>query len=366
LKLGISDEGGKLTVELSRAPGAGEGDGGERSMAKALRDDPDRVKRSEDAEHVDMRVQLDEDAEIGEVAAIIDAQGATAPRTLLVHFRDALTTEGTCVNALDRKYEALRYPLINQRGKLGWGPTAAAEDKLWRNTANAMQGSMARSPKVTLLQYLQQTALREPRIRQLHAVGQAWLVDQMSRLEDMRLFFYADQRLASDHAWEAPKAGRDDADLESRLQGIAPPVTFVKSDAWFKEKLSDAMCILARFGRPDFFVTVTTNPNWPELKKHSTCAAEDPILTTQVFNAKLKKLLDVMKTNRSPLGKLAYRIGVIEFQKRGLPHAHLLIYAEDRSDKGFDKDPSLADKYVCTEVGAAKTERGRALVREAA
>ena len=65
---------------------------------------------------------------------------------------------------------------------------------------------------------------------------------------------------------------------------------------------------------------VTTNPAWPEIADHlqpGVKAVEDPVLTCQVFNAKLQRLLQLLRSDKSPLGgKPAYSIGVVEFQKR--------------------------------------------------
>ena len=107
-----------------------------------------------------------------------------------------------------------------------------------------------------MLQWLQQVCLREPRIRQLRALGQQWLVDNYSRVEGIRLFFHAkDQIKAKQLAYEDFEAG-DDNGGQNLWEGIDLQSSFVKSDAWFKERLNGAMALLSRFGRPDFFVTV--------------------------------------------------------------------------------------------------------------
>lgn len=33
------------------------------------------------------------------------------------------------------------------------------------------------------------------------------------------------------------------------------------------EAYHDSMAICRKYGKPDLFITVTTNPNWPEIKK---------------------------------------------------------------------------------------------------
>ena len=89
----------------------------------------------------------------------------------------------------------------------------------------------------------------------------------------------------------------------------------------------DAMAIVRYCGKPDLFITMTCNPFWPditaELLSHQT-AQDRPELVSRVFNLKLKELLYDLK-ERKFFGRTVAFIHVIEFQKRGLPHAHILI-----------------------------------------
>ncbi len=79
---------------------------------------------------------------------------------------------------------------------------------------------------------------------------------------------------------------------------------------------------------PDAFVTFTCNPQWLEIKRalllrHQPQGRLD--LVTQVFKIKRKELInDIHK--KHILGRMIARIYVIEFQKRGLLHAHILIF----------------------------------------
>ncbi len=82
----------------------------------------------------------------------------------------------------------------------------------------------------------------------------------------------------------------------------------------------------------DAFVTFTCNPQWLEIKKVLLLGQQpqDRLdLVTRVFKIKLKELInDIHK--KHILGCTIAGIYVIEFQKRGLPHAHILIFfAED-------------------------------------
>ena len=77
-----------------------------------------------------------------------------------------------------------------------------------------------------------------------------------------------------------------------------------------------------------------------------------------------RKMIKHLRSKDSCLGEAEYFIGVIEFQKRGLPHAHLLIYRKDGYGKKFKDDPTLTDKYVKAEESECETDWGKKLVNQ--
>jgi hypothetical protein len=71
-----------------------------------------------------------------------------------------------------------------------------------------------------------------------------------------------------------------------------------------------------------------------------------PYLISRVFRLKLKELMDdVLK--KQVLGKVIGQVYVVEFQKRGLPHAHILLILDP-----IDKPQCSADfdKIVSAEI----------------
>jgi hypothetical protein len=92
----------------------------------------------------------------------------------------------------------------------------------------------------------------------------------------------------------------------------------------------DAMARVRKFGKPDLFVTFTCNPKWKEIIDAllpGQTAKDRPELVTRVFNLKLDALLKDIKDG--VLGNVITKIWVIEFQKRGLPHAHILLILDE-------------------------------------
>ncbi|KIP01059.1 hypothetical protein PHLGIDRAFT_48908, partial [Phlebiopsis gigantea 11061_1 CR5-6] len=78
---------------------------------------------------------------------------------------------------------------------------------------------------------------------------------------------------------------------------------------------------------------MTCNANWPEIKSQlrpGQTYTDIPIVVVRVFKRKLALLRKILKEMFTNCGPLQYMIHCVEFQKRGLPHAHILVkYASD-------------------------------------
>jgi hypothetical protein len=92
------------------------------------------------------------------------------------------------------------------------------------------------------------------------------------------------------------------------------------------------MAKVRKFGKLNLFVTFTCNPKWKEITDallFGQIAKDHPELVTRVFNLKLDALLRDIKNG--VLGNVIVKIWVIEFQKKGLPHAHILLILDETS-----------------------------------
>ena len=132
-------------------------------------------------------------------------------------------------------------------------------------------------------------------------------------------------------------------------KAVILPSTFEGSPTHICQHYQDAMHLISKFGKPDLFITFTCNPKWSEivgnLKSFET-PSDRPDLVTRVFHQKLKSLLDEL-IGKSVLGKVICNTFVIEWQKRGLPHAHILLIL-DNENKIRNADD--IDKIVTAEI----------------
>ncbi|XP_076043645.1 uncharacterized protein LOC143026761 [Oratosquilla oratoria] len=94
---------------------------------------------------------------------------------------------------------------------------------------------------------------------------------------------------------------------------------------------------------------MTCNANWPEIQNNlqpGQTASDRPDLVARVFKLKLNKLIEDI-TKRYILGKILAFSYTIEFQKRGLPHFHMLVIL-DQEDR--PNNPGKIDELVCAEI----------------
>jgi len=131
-------------------------------------------------------------------------------------------------------------------------------------------------------------------------------------------------------------------------QKMILPSSFQGGDRTMGQLYQDAMARVRKFGKPDLFVTFTCNPKWKEIIDALLLGqtTKDHLdLVTRVFNLKLDALLKDIKDG--VLGNVIAKIWVIEFQKRGLPHAHILLILDEVSKLRTTED---YDSMVSTEI----------------
>ena len=77
------------------------------------------------------------------------------------------------------------------------------------------------------------------------------------------------------------------------------PPTIYGSPRWYAKEFQDAMALVRIKGKPDFFLTVTCNTNWPEIKGSIFEGHQNrqrPDITARVFHMKVNALLaDLLK-----------------------------------------------------------------------
>ncbi|GJY92082.1 ATP-dependent DNA helicase PIF1-like protein, partial [Tanacetum coccineum] len=139
------------------------------------------------------------------------------------------------------------------------------------------------------------------------------------------------------------EAGASTVSLESAADRISSGwrlPTDVPSNAF-----GNAMALCKYIGYPDLFITFTCNPKWPEIAREvdpECVRPEDrPDLISRVF---MKSVRDTRLFGRIQALSVVY---TVEFQKRGLPHAHicLFLHVDDKLPS-----PAMIDNFISAEI----------------
>ncbi len=182
--------------------------------------------------------------------------------------------------------------------------------------------------------------------------AEEWLCDSWVVTESQRLRYLRwNQQLLRASVYQGVTDAIAQGDVEGARQGrlIVLPSSHVGSPRQMVQLYQDAMAIVRNLGKPDLFITMTCNPEWPEIQDEllaGQSANDRPDLVARVFRLKLDRLLkDITKDHI--FGRVKGYTYVVEWQKRGLPHAHLLVilHPEDKP-----RTPEDIDRFVCARL----------------
>ncbi|GKB75073.1 DNA helicase [Tanacetum coccineum] len=141
------------------------------------------------------------------------------------------------------------------------------------------------------------------------------------------------------------RGDRDGSDLGLRIVLTA---TFTRGLRYIYAHYLDALAICRVHGSPSFFITFTCNAKWPEIEEYMK---PFPQLTTtnradivdRVFEKKVCDYITFVHDSTT-FGDVTTVLYTIEFQKRGLPHCHSLLWINSPSKAREDSD---VDQYIC-------------------
>ncbi|XP_056698148.1 uncharacterized protein [Spinacia oleracea] len=298
-----------------------------------------------------------------EVAALIVGTGDTekGPRDVIIedkHFGLKRISE------LHPSSMEMQYPLLFSYGEDGY------RTEIPHNDAEET-GRRVRTT-VTMREYYAfrfQQREKEARTRfQLGRLNQQQVVDAFTCIQEGRLEWVRgnQKKLRKDVLRGlADVVSRGDTTPASVGQRVILPASFTGSPRFMIQNYHDALAICRWAGPPDLFITMTCNPRWLEVREFLSLIPgqkpEDrPDIIARVFKIKLDELMvDLTKRNICGRTKAVLSSGInytdpfllvilemagccnlgtlymdgtiytIEFQKRGLPHVHMLLFLHE-------------------------------------
>ncbi|GBN20200.1 hypothetical protein AVEN_149932-1, partial [Araneus ventricosus] len=161
-----------------------------------------------------------------------------------------------------------------------------------------------------------------------------FIVDVYAKIEAERLLYIRlnQNKLRSEEYIHLKDAVATEKNVEDIGKIVILPSTFTGSPRQMHEYAQDAMTYVRSYELPDLFITFTCNPAWPEIKEeltHGQTATDRHDLLARVFRQKQQKLINVL-TKMDVFGETRCWMYSIEWQKRGLPHSHNLIWLKEK------------------------------------
>ena len=275
-----------------------------------------------------------------EVAAVFVSEDGSPPgdRDIVIQPRDQPLRQ---ISYLSANIDPMIYPIFFPLGELGWHNVMQHDP---------VHGCRTRRSLTCLQFYAYRLAVRQS-FSPIHYGGklfQQFIVDSYLRVEAGRIGFIRREqhRLRVDMY----QGLMDHINKRVEEQGYQPgriiilPSSFQGSPRAAQQNYQDAMAIVAKYGKPDLFLTFTCNPKWKDISDALAPGqrSEDrPDIVARVFKQYLNEMLQDIRFTQV-LGAPVAFVYVIEFQKRGLPHCHLLlILGEDSKVRNAEDIDSL-------------------------
>jgi len=167
------------------------------------------------------------------------------------------------------------------------------------------------------------------RFQLMSRLSQTYLVDSISRAIDYRLRFHKFHQKDLFGIDGEGDAADENGDIEEKT---FLPQSMHGSRRYLRSLAKNALALVSEYGRPSLFITLACNPYWPEIIEQllpGQTAFDRGDIACQVFSRKLQALLKNIRTgkyfrvmNATHLyHRVQFEVRVIEYQRRGLPHA---------------------------------------------
>ncbi|KAJ9552743.1 hypothetical protein OSB04_016788 [Centaurea solstitialis] len=200
-------------------------------------------------------------------------------------------------------YDPLQYPLMFPFGELGWHQkipkkkeaergngrnvvctaeklispaTATSVEHLLDMEENVLGRNFESAKYVSVREYyaykLQMRRHDKSHLLHFGRLLQQYIVDNYVKLETQRLAFIRTQQGGIRQEFlqgivDVMASGESEASAIARR--VVLRANFTGGSRNMRRKFIDAMALVQKFGKPDLFLTLTCNPNWPEIKKNT-------------------------------------------------------------------------------------------------
>lgn len=267
-----------------------------------------------------------------EVAAVFVSEDGEPPfaRDIAVHPLGDAGLQNLSI--LSPNCDPMVYPLLFPHGDQGWQiglqKSGNTDADLNENSDNYDNDERKRKTVSMLEFYSYRLQERNSFNPLLHAgkLTQQFIVDAFLKVEGQRIQWNRmnQKKLRVDLYMGLMDFVNNQAEKRDLKAGriVILPSSFTGGKRYMQQNYQDAMVLVAKFGKPDLFITFTCNPKWKEISSNlqpNETAIDRPDLVATVFNLKLQEFMNDMTSDKGGvLGKVVAYLYVIEFQKRGM------------------------------------------------
>ncbi|XP_066310854.1 uncharacterized protein [Miscanthus floridulus] len=268
------------------------------------------------------------------------------------------------ISALHPAFMALQYPLLFPYAERGWQTGI-----LYTGATQSAQNAHVKLTMQDYYCYMFHYRKNEPNPYLCYGpLSTQAKVDARACVDENRLKYIvhhqADIRMESIQGiCDAISRGSQEGSEVGKMTVL--PASYTGGRRYMIQNYHGGIAICREYGPPDFFVTFTCNPKWLEISEAIFEPGQRPVdrndIIVRVFNIKLEELLHDIRCGK-PFGPCNAALHTVEFQKRGLPHAHIILWT---SRDTSDPTSAMIDKYVSAEVPDPRNDPlGYALVAE--
>ncbi|XP_076272285.1 uncharacterized protein LOC143203858 [Rhynchophorus ferrugineus] len=250
-----------------------------------------------------------------------------------------------------RSYDALQYPIIFWQGEDGYD--------LSIKMINPITGSETNKKVSSMNYYSYRLMIRENadnHILKCRRLYHKYVDDMYVKIETERLTFIRlnQTKLRSEEYIHLRDAINTDGNAQNVGRMTILPATYIGSPRHMHEYAQDAMSYVRHYGTADLFITFTCNPQWIEIKQEllpGKSSIDRHDITARVFRQKLKSLMNFI-VKHNVFGETRCWMYSVEWQKRGLPHAHILIWLVEKIR------PNEVDAVISAEIPNVQVDPG--------
>ncbi|XP_026377985.1 uncharacterized protein LOC113272351 [Papaver somniferum] len=303
--------------------------------------------RSRDARQYDLPTA-------SEIAGLlVDDPESDGKRDIIISEKDGKLKN---ISELNPNYMPLQYPILFPYG----------EDSFHTNIPYNRQSNADKPDELGVQKKRQYVTMREYyafRIQQRQNEGQTilrggrlfqqFVVDAYATIEQSKLnWVRGNQEELRCDMYKGIREAVAAGDTEPGTAGrVILPSSFTGGPRYMIQHYQDAVAICRELGPPDLFITFTCNLKWNEITEalkfiDGQKLVDKPDIVSRVFHIKLKQLMSDLVGSRH-FGEVKGALYTVEFQKWGLPHAHILLWLESK-----DKPRSAAhiDSIISAEI----------------